>query len=164
MAFMYAYMLICVKRHAPARKSVRAAAPRSPAAVRRSPHTTGAAVAHANGPDQLDTVFASVARYFSLLADPTRLKILHVICQSEQSVSAIVHATGKSQTNVSRHLALLHQAGVVGRRKDGSAVYYQAEDPQLVSICRTVCVQIAGRIDARQPLREELLEFAGRAP
>lgn len=61
--------------------------------------------------DELDEVFAVVARYFGLLSEPTRLKILHTICQDERSVSAIVAATGVTQTNVSRHLALLHQAG-----------------------------------------------------
>ena len=41
--------------------------------------------------------------------------------------------------------------------------FYQIADPELVAICRTVCVQIAGRIDARAPLREELLEYARTA-
>ncbi len=58
-------------------------------------------------------MFDSVARYFSLLAEPTRLKILHTICHDERSVSSIVAATGATQTNVSRHLSLMHQAGVV---------------------------------------------------
>ena len=117
----------------------------------------------AAAPDELDSVFASVAQYFSLLSEPTRLKILHVICQSEQSVSAIVTATGATQTNVSRHLSLMHRAGVVARRKEGNVAFYQVADPELVAICRTVCVQIAGRIDARAPLREELLEYARTA-
>ena len=117
---------------------------------------------HDNGPDELDSVFASVARYFSLLAEPTRLKILHSICNQERAVNAIVQATGATQTNVSRHLALLHAAGVVERRRDGNVVYYHVIDPELIAICRSVCVQIAGRIDAGQPLREELLEFARR--
>ena len=110
--------------------------------------------------DELDEVFAVVARYFSLLSEPTRLKILHTICQDERSVSAIVAATGVTQTNVSRHLALLHQAGVVSRRREGNAVYYFVTDPEFVEVCRTVCVQIAGRIDARQPLKRDLLDFA----
>ena len=105
-------------------------------------------------------MFDAVARYFGLLSEPMRLKILHAICQSEQSVSAIVAATGASQTNVSRHLALLHRAGVVHRRRDGNAVYYRVADPEFVTMCRTVCVQIAGRIESRQPLRDELLEYA----
>lgn len=118
--------------------------------------------ARAAAVDELEAVFSSVARYFSLLAETTRLKILHAICDTERSVSDIVRATGAGQTNVSRHLALLHQAGVVDRRKDGNVVYYKVADPELVTICRTVCVQIAGRIDAGQPLREELLDFASR--
>jgi DNA-binding transcriptional ArsR family regulator len=112
--------------------------------------------------DDLERVFASVARYFSLLSDPTRLKILHSICQAEQSVTAIVAATGATQTTVSRHLGLLHQAGVVSRRRERSLVYYRVADPMFVDICRSVCVQIAGRIDERTPLRNELLEFAAQ--
>ena len=109
--------------------------------------------------DELDEVFAAVAKYFSLLSEPTRLKILHAICSDERSVSAIVRETGATQTNVSRHLSLLHQAGVVGRRKERNAVYYRVTDRVFADVCRTVCVAIAGRIDARQPLRNELLEF-----
>lgn len=110
--------------------------------------------------DELDLVFAVVARYFGLLSEPTRLKILHTICQDERSVSAIVAATGATQTNVSRHLALLHQAGVVSRRRAGNVVYYRVDDPELMEICRSVCVQIASRIDSRQPLKRDLLQFA----
>ena len=107
-----------------------------------------------------DQVFGAVARYFSLLSEPTRLKILHTICSSEHSVTAIVNATGASQTNVSRHLSLLHQAGVVSRRKERNVVFYQVNDPTFAEVCRTVCVQIASRIDDRAPLRDELIEFA----
>jgi DNA-binding transcriptional ArsR family regulator len=112
--------------------------------------------------DELEGVFIAVARYFALLSDPTRLKILHAICTSEQSVSAIVASTGATQTNVSRHLALMHQAGVVSRRRDGAAVYYRVTDPEFVAICRAVCVRIAGRIEAGEPLRRDLLDFAAQ--
>lgn len=133
----------------------RSSAPRKPAAsrvVRSSPQSA----------DELHAVFEAVARYFSLLAEPTRLRILHAICQSEQSVSAIVAATGATQTNVSRHLALLLRAGVVGRRREGTTVYYSIADPEFVTICRSVCVRIAGRIDAALPLRRDLLGFAAQ--
>jgi len=112
--------------------------------------------------DELDQVFDAVARYFSLLSERTRLKILHSICNAEQSVGAIVTATGATQTNVSRHLALMHQAGVVSRRRDGNAVYYKVTDPEFVEICRAVCVRIAGRIEAGEPLKRDLLEFAAQ--
>ncbi len=116
--------------------------------------------APAAGADELDDVFAVVARYFGVLAEPTRLKILNTICREERSVSMIVAATGLTQTNVSRHLSLMRAAGVVSRRKDGISVYYCVADPEFVEVCRSVCVQIAGRIDARQPLKKGLLEFA----
>jgi len=110
---------------------------------------------------ELDDVFESVARYFSLLSEPMRLRILHTICNGERSVSSIVQATGGTQTNVSRHLALMHQAGVVARRRDGSTILYRLMDPEFAQICRTMCIRIAGRIDADAPLRQELLDYAG---
>ena len=109
--------------------------------------------------DELEDVFAAVAKYFALLSEPTRLKILHTICSEERSVTDIVAATGATQSNVSRHLALLHLAGVVTRRKDRNTVYYSVTDRVFAEVCRTVCVHIAGRIDARAPLRDDLLDF-----
>lgn len=129
-------------------------------ALRRS--GTRRATGSAQSADELDQVFDAVARYFGLLSERTRLKILHSICNAEQSVTAIVAATGATQTNVSRHLALLHQAGVVSRRRDGTTVYYRVTDPEIVEICRTVCVRIAGRIEAGEPLKYDLLEFAAQ--
>ena len=116
----------------------------------------------AQSADELDQVFDAVARYFGLLSERTRLKILHSICNAERSVTAIVAATGATQTNVSRHLALMHQAGVVSRRREGTTVYYKVTDPEFVEICRTVCVRIAGRIEAGLPLKHDLLEFAAQ--
>ena len=114
----------------------------------------------ADAGDELDQVFSVVARYFGVLSEPTRLKILHTICQSERSVSAIVEATGATQTNVSRHLGLMLNAGVVSRRREGTTVHYRVANPEFVEICRSVCVQIAGRIDEQKPLRKDLLDFA----
>ncbi|MEO8752630.1 MAG: metalloregulator ArsR/SmtB family transcription factor [Casimicrobiaceae bacterium] len=128
--------------------------------VKRKATATAAAIVTTAQREELDVVFAVVARYFGLLAEPTRLKILHTICHDEQSVSAIVAATGATQTNVSRHLALMHQAGVVSRRRFGTSVYYRVADPEFVEICRSVCVQIAGRIDGQKPLQRNLLQFA----
>ena len=121
--------------------------------------TTRRKAAPAPDGDELDHVFAVVARYFGVLSEPTRLKILHTICNDERSVSEIVAATGATQTNVSRHLALLRDAAVVSRRKEGSTVFYKVTDRVFADVCRTVCVHIAGGIDARAPLREDLLAF-----
>jgi DNA-binding transcriptional ArsR family regulator len=120
------------------------------------------AVARDDRPRDLNDVFQAVARYFSVLSEPTRLKILHAICHEEHSVTEIVRASGATQTNVSRHLAMMLQVGVVSRRRQGTTVFYRVIDPEFAEMCRTVCVRIAGRIEAGEPLKRELLEFAAR--
>jgi len=114
--------------------------------------------------DELDPVFHAVATYFSMLSEPMRLRIVHTICAEEKPVSQIVEALGASQTNVSRHLGLMHRAGVLTRRKEGNQVYYGVADAAMVDICRTVCNRIAGQMDEMKPMRRELLRLmpAGR--
>jgi DNA-binding transcriptional ArsR family regulator len=108
--------------------------------------------------DELEPVFEAVSRYFTLLAEPMRVRILHAICQQEKTVSEIVAATGATQTNVSRHLGTMHRAGVLTRRKDGNFIYYGVGDAALNEICRTVCVHIAARDDDAS--RTHLMAFA----
>lgn len=109
--------------------------------------------------DELDPVFDAVASYFSVLSEPTRLRIMHAVCDTEKTVSQIVEDIGATQTNASRHLGLMFRAGVLSRRKDGNQVYYRVADPSMVEICRTVCNRIAGSMDDKKPLRRELLRL-----
>jgi DNA-binding transcriptional ArsR family regulator len=88
-------------------------------------------------------LFESAASYLSLLSEPTRLKILHAICNDEKSVGDIVARTGATQTNVSRHLSKMYSARVLNRRRDGNTVYYSIGDPTLIEICRFVCLHVA---------------------
>ena len=92
---------------------------------------------------ELEGLFEKVSGYFSLLSEPMRLKILHVLCNTELSVGEIVDALGATQANVSRHLNLMHRAGVLSRRKDGNLVYYTVCDDEAVQLCRTVSVNMA---------------------
>jgi DNA-binding transcriptional ArsR family regulator len=105
---------------------------------------------------ELDRLFETVSGYFGLLAEPTRLKILNAICEQERSVSDIVERVGSSQTNVSRHLNLMYGRGVLKRRREGATVFYGVSDPNLVSLCRTACVQIAAQQD-EAPLNSRAL-------
>src|SRR5690606_25349314 len=98
--------------------------------------------------DELSTVFETVSRYFALLAEPMRVRVLHSICQREKTVNEIADEIGATQTNISRHLSLMYRAGVLSRRKVGTHVFYGVSDPALTEICRTVCVHIASRGDA----------------
>ncbi len=109
--------------------------------------------------DELDSVFGAVAAYFSVLSEPTRLKIMHAVCESEQSVSQIVAATGATQTNISRHLGLMFRHGVLVKRREGNQIYYRVADATMVELCRSVCNRIATTIDERKPLKRQLLNL-----
>ncbi|MEO7255313.1 MAG: metalloregulator ArsR/SmtB family transcription factor [Casimicrobium sp.] len=94
---------------------------------------------------ELEPVFEKVARYFSLLSDSSRLKVIHAICNHELSVSEVMSATGLTQSAVSRHLSNLHQFGVASRRKVGAQALYQITDRTLTDICRTACISLVSR-------------------
>ena len=80
-----------------------------------------------------------VAARFKALADPGRLTLLSVLQGGERSVSELVTATGRSQPNVSQHLAGLAKAGLVAGRREGNHVFYQIADPYVLRICDAVC-------------------------
>lgn len=95
---------------------------------------------------QMSEVFEEVSNYFMLLSEPTRLKILHALCNGERAVGTIVKDIGATQANVSRQLNMLYRARILGRRKEGAQVYYRVEDQNTVELCRTVCTQMAEKV------------------
>ncbi len=91
--------------------------------------------------------FEAVARYFSVLGEPTRLRILRALCAEERCVNEIIKVTSLAQANVSRHLGLMYQAGMLARRREGTQVFYKVADPVTAELCRTVASQLALRSD-----------------
>ena len=94
-------------------------------------------------PGAMEEAFARVAAYFNVLSEPSRLRIMYAVCSGEKSVSEVVELCGSSQANVSRHLAALHKAGILLRRKVGATVFYSIADNATVEMCQTVCTKIA---------------------
>ena len=75
------------------------------------------------------------------IAHPLRLKILCVLGDQEVSVQDIVEQVGTSQSNISQHLAILRDKGVLATRKDANRVFYRVGDLRtlkLVSMMREV--------------------------
>src|SRR5918996_6474153 len=72
----------------------------------------------------------SLAALFQALADPTRLRILALLRVMELSVGELAQLLGQSQPRVSRHVKILSDSGLVGRRKEGSWVYLQLAEPE----------------------------------
>jgi DNA-binding transcriptional ArsR family regulator len=108
---------------------------------------------------ELSALFERVSSYFALLSEPTRLKILNALCEGERSVSEIVDYTGASQPNVSRHLNLMYSRGALRRRREGALTFYSVADETVVTLCRTVCVQVAGQADELAVGRSTLRRF-----
>ena len=72
---------------------------------------------------------------FKALADPTRLKILECINNDkEKCICEVIPYTGKSQPNVSLHLKVLKQAGLVHERKDGSKIMLSIVDKNVFKL------------------------------
>ena len=83
-----------------------------------------------------------VAGRFKMLGEPMRLKILQAVCREPRTVNDIVAATGATQANVSKHLALLAAAGILKREKDGQCVYYGVKDRLAIKMCELVRAQL----------------------
>lgn len=89
-----------------------------------------------------DDALLLVARRFSVLAEPMRLKLIQALFDGERNVGQLVEATGGTQANVSRHLQTLTGAQILGRRKAGLQVFYKISDPTIPKLCDVVCVAI----------------------
>jgi DNA-binding transcriptional ArsR family regulator len=88
-------------------------------------------------------VFQSAADLFRLLATPLRLQIISALCGQERNVSQLLAQINTSQPNMSQHLASLHRAGVLAKRREGTQIFYRIGDQRAAAMCRAVCMQIA---------------------
>ena len=75
-----------------------------------------------------DEDIQQAAQAIKAIAHPLRLKILCVLGDQEISVQDIVEQVGTSQSNISQHLAILRDKGVLATRKDANRVYYRIGD------------------------------------
>ena len=85
-----------------------------------------------------DAELEKVAGQFRLLGEPMRLKILQALCRKPLTVGEIVAATGATQPNISKHLALLAADRIVTRQKGGQFVYYGMSHPLTMKLCQLV--------------------------
>jgi DNA-binding transcriptional ArsR family regulator len=99
-------------------------------------------------PDPLAEV---IAARFRVLAEPMRIKLLDHLRDGEATVTDLQQALGASQQNVSKHLGILHNAGMVNRTKDGNHARYSIADEGVFELCEQVCGGVRrqlGELDA----------------
>jgi DNA-binding transcriptional ArsR family regulator len=108
---------------------------------------------------QSGRVFELAAELFSLLGTPMRLRILNALCNGEQSVSQMLEVIDTTQPNLSQHLAVMYRSGVLTKRKEGTQVIYRVQSEKALTLCRSVCSQIAIEMDdaPQMPVSERLL-------
>ncbi len=94
-----------------------------------------------------DQLLEKIADRLKAMADPMRLRILHVLQTGEQCVTDILGQVGGSQANVSKHLSVLRRVGLVECRREGVNVFYRIEDPAVFAICSTVCDSLERQVN-----------------
>ena len=102
-----------------------------------------------------------VAAYFQALSEPTRLKILNLLREGERYVGELAQLCGFTAANISRHLSLLTQRGLLARESRGNAVYYRIAEDSIYALCDLVCGNIV-----RQAQRQsaDRMAFARQGP
>ncbi len=100
-----------------------------------------------------------VAAYFQVLSEPTRLQILNLLREKPHNVGDMAQSCACTSANISRHLALLSQRGLVQRESRGNSVYYSIAEPSVYDLCDLVCGSIARQFETRHAQRMSFLQM-----
>ena len=104
-----------------------------------------------------------VAAYFQVLSEPTRLNLLNLLRGGERNVGELAQLCGFTAANVSRHLAILTQHGLVLREVRGTSAYYRIADESVYALCDLVCGNVARELERSAKGREAFARSMRRA-
>ncbi|MCW5315465.1 metalloregulator ArsR/SmtB family transcription factor [Nostoc sp. KVJ3] len=105
------------------------------------------------------SVLVAVAEYFKVLSEASRLQILNCLKSGPMNVMEIAEATSLGQANLSKHLKMLTQAGVLSRQPKGTSAYYEIADPIIFELCELACDRISAHV---QQQTESLKAFRSK--
>jgi ArsR family transcriptional regulator len=105
-------------------------------------------------------ILVPVAEYFKVLSEVSRLQILSCLKQKEMNVTELAQATGLGQANLSKHLKVLTQAGILNRQPQGVSAYYSIKDTMIFDVCDLVCQRISERVQQQAEYFEKLNSFS----
>lgn len=88
-----------------------------------------------------DGQLSEIAKLFSLLSEPARLRLISALMAKPLTVGELVEATGLKQGNASKHLGMLLDADLLERKKEGNFARYSIKEPMLLELCKIVCVR-----------------------
>lgn len=109
-------------------------------------------------------VLEAVADYFKILSETSRLHILQCLRQGPMNVMELCDATGLGQANLSKHLKVMAQAGVLSRQAKGTSAYYEITDPLVFEFCELACGRIGDRLRQQAETFQQLNTFQASKP
>ena len=86
-----------------------------------------------------DALVALIAQRFRVIGEPMRIRLLDALRDGPMTINELTETLGASQQNVSKHVGVLAQAGIVGREKDGTRVRCFIADESVFELCELVC-------------------------
>ncbi len=93
-----------------------------------------------------DDFFSKIAETYKALADPTRLKVLYSLKGGPKSVSELMEILKIKQANLSKHLSILRNSGILKAKREKNNVYYSLTDNKITSICDMICNYIKDKL------------------
>jgi Predicted transcriptional regulators len=90
-----------------------------------------------------------IAERFRVLSEPIRLRLINLLRDGELTVTGLVNASGSSQPNVSKHLKVLADSGILRRDQRGNTVFYAIADETIFQLCEVVCDSLNQRLTAQ---------------
>jgi DNA-binding transcriptional ArsR family regulator len=105
-----------------------------------------------------DHALEQVAEFFGAFAVPMRLKILNALRNGERNVGDLTSEFGCSQANVSKHLSVLAQKGLIAKTLRGTSAFYRIVDPRIYQLCDLVCAQVGQRFVQQAAMKDAFLD------
>lgn len=90
-----------------------------------------------------------IAARFRALSEPMRLRLLNLLMVGERTVGQLVACTGSSQANVSKHLSVLREAGMIAVRKEGLSSVCFIADSIVKELCDMMCSRLREEMESK---------------
>lgn len=91
-----------------------------------------------------------------ILANPKRLEILNLLKWGELSVGQMVQAIGVAKANLSQHLAVMRQKGILATRREGTTIYYRLATPSITEACEIMREVLLESLSAKERLSRSM--------
>lgn len=93
-----------------------------------------------------DRALELIAKRFRVLSEPIRLRLVNLLSKGEMTVTELTVELKTSQPNVSKHLKIMAESGILRREQRGNTVYYAIADQRIFQLCDVVCDSLGERL------------------